>query len=346
MQNFTSIIALIEDLINDHDCIIIPNFGGFVVNVEDFIVQENPLVIYPRKKWIAFNERLKSDDGILSTQWATKNNLTNKEAFQEINQFGKYIKTELSKNQKITFGKIGEFKLNPESNIEFLPNKEKNYDLTMFGLNAVTISSIPNKPKPNLIEPVFHQNIQKEISQEDILMEYEHKKQILPKHYVYTLIAFIFTALSAFYLTEPKVNSNYVNSSFSPFSFNIKKEVKRNENLKEESIIKTKIKDLKITDSKPKIDSSKVNPNNQSLQEDNIHLIAASFLTLKKAEEALIEFKNKGFKESTILAKKENETFYRVSIGVEATYELGYVTASRLKKENKIDIWVYKPSSL
>jgi nucleoid DNA-binding protein len=342
MQHHASIIALIEILINDQDCIIIPNFGGFVVNVEDFIVEENPLVIYPRKKWIAFNERLNSDDGILSTQWALQNKISNKEAFLEINQFGKYIKAELAKNQKIKFGNIGEFNLSPEFNIVFSPFKENNYDLTMFGLTPVTISTLQDKPKPVLIEPIFQQNLHEEMSKEDVFKEEGEFKQLLPKHFIYTILAFIFAGFSTFYLTDP--NSNLVNGSFSPFSNKFSKPTKENKKLKE-SINEQKNIIIKNISIKTTIDTNKINQISKN-SSNKIHLIAGSFFTREKAEKALEEFKINGFKDANILDKNENETYYRISLGVESSFESGYKMASRLKKENKLDIWVYKPTSL
>jgi hypothetical protein len=72
MQNI-DFISAIESLLLEHDCVIIPNFGGFVINVQDFKFDEKEAIIYPRKKSIAFNERLKSDDGILAMHIAKQN---------------------------------------------------------------------------------------------------------------------------------------------------------------------------------------------------------------------------------------------------------------------------------
>lgn len=345
MKNYQSIITLIENLINEHDCIIIPNFGGFVVNIEDFKLNQNDWVISPRKRWIAFNKQLKSDDGLLATQWANMNQISHKEGFQEINQFSKFITAELIKNEQLAFGNIGEFQLSTESKITFIPNSEKNYDLSMFGLTSVNIVPITStKNKPELIEPKIDTTYHEEISQVELESEISHSKSILPKHIIYTILAFIFAGFSAYFLTEP--NSRYVNSSFSPFTIKIAKK-----NI--ETPIKKKVANqtinsgLEENEIRPAIDSNKITQvpaNNISL--DKIELIAASFLTMEKAETALAEFQSKGFSDAKILAKGENEKFYRVSVGIESTFESGYKTAARLKKENKLDIWVYKPTAL
>ncbi|MFM6949187.1 MAG: SPOR domain-containing protein [Aquirufa sp.] len=343
MKNYQSILTLIENLINDHNCIIIPNFGGFVVNIEDFKLSKDQQKIYPRKKWIAFNERLKSDDGLLSTQWADLQKISNKEAFNEINHFSKFIKSELVKNQTLQLGNIGAFHLNSESNIIFNPNSVYNYDLSIFGLTEVNlsdVSTLKEKAKPVLVEPIHEAEIREEISLEEIENDTNRQRVILPKHYFYTILAFIFAGFSAYYLTEP--NSRYVNSSFSPFTIKIAK-TKKDIPSQKVAIKNSAIpKQSKVPDNP--IDSTITNETANS--SDKIYLIAASFLTKAKAEIAMNQLKEEGFSETEILSKKENEKFYRVSIGIKESFEEAYKDAAKLKKEKKIDIWVHKPSLL
>lgn len=340
MKNYQSIISLIENLINDHDCIIIPNFGGFVVNIEDFKLSSDKQTIYPRKRWIAFNERLKSDDGLLSIQWANLQAISNKEAFNEINQFSKFIKSELVKNQTLQLGSIGEFHLNHESNLLFSPNTSFNYDLSVFGLGAVNIAEIAsqtkNKEKPALIEPIIEEEIRDEISTEEYDLSITNKRSILPKHIIYTILAFVFAGFSAYYLTEP--NSRYVNSSFSPFTIKIAKSKKIQLATKKE--IKALDAPIQVSVNSPEDSTSIVNDVEQT---DKIYLIAASFLTKERAEIAMNQLKEQGFSTTEILVKKENEKFYRVSLGIKESFEAAYKDAAKYKKENKLDIWVYKP---
>ncbi len=341
MKHYLAIISLIENLINEHDCIIIPNFGGFVVNMEDFKLSDDQQKIYPRRRWIAFNERLKSDDGLLSIQWASQQSISHKEAFKEINQFGQFIKSELAKNQILKLGSIGEFYLNPESNLLFTPNTAFNYDLTVFGLGEVSLTdigaSVKNKEKPVLIEPIIESEIREEKTTEEIESNKINQKTILPKHIVYTVLAFLFAGFSAYYLTEP--NSRYANSSFSPFTIKIAKSNKSISIPKKENKVTTAINE-------PATDSSQIHSNETAetiKQTDKIYLIAASFLTKEKAEVAMNQLKEQGFLATEILAKNEHEKFYRVSLGNKESFEAAYKDAAKLKKENKLDIWVYKP---
>ena len=71
-------------------------------------------------------------------------------------------------------------------------------------------------------------------------------------------------------------------------------------------------------------------------------MVAGSFKTLEKAELGKSELIQKGFQDAVILPRIENETYYRISLGSANNMDLAYVEAAHLKKDKKIDIWVFK----
>lgn len=345
MLNQKSIVSLIETLLYEHDCIIIPNFGGFVVNVKDFEFNAKEGKIYPRKRWIAFNERLCSDDGILATAWAKQEGISHKLAFDQINQFSKNLKEYLKDNQSVILPKLGTFSLTAESKISFVPLADQNFDLSQFGLTAVSLPSSGIISKPILIENPVEKSLtyQEEMSEESVKEAFEEglkPQRISSKIYVYALLAFILGGISAYFLTEP--NSRYVNSSLSPFTIKIKK--------KEVAEVKKAIeKPIITTDDAVKVDSNIVPAPTESTSSPvilgnsgTVYLVAASFQTQAKAEIAMQELKSKGFK-AEILPKTEGALHFRVSVGTENSMEAGYKKAAAIKSEKNLEIWVYKP---
>ncbi|MDF5691221.1 hypothetical protein [Aquirufa aurantiipilula] len=340
-----SIVQLIETLLYEHDCIIIPNFGGFVVNVKDFEFNAKEEIIYPRKRWIAFNERLRSDDGTLATAWAKKEGISHKVAFDQINQFSKSLKEALKNEQTLVLAKLGTFSLTTESKISFLPNPEQNFDLSQFGLLPVGLPVTSKISKPILIENPIEKSLtlHEEISEKSQEEEEIVPKRISTKVYVYALVAFILGGLSAYFLTEP--NSRYVNSSLSPFTIKIKKE--KSAQVNQES--KVAIPEEKAIEADSSILPNTIEPNKEgvktpaSLDNQSVFLVAASFQTQAKAELALNELKAKGFDQAVILPKAQEEIHFRVSIGTETNMEAGYKKAAEIKSQKKLDIWVYKP---
>jgi len=339
MQHIHFILA-IESLLLEHDCVIIPNFGGFVINVQDFKFDDKEAIIYPRKKSIAFNERLKSDDGILSMHMANHHLISQKKAFELVAEFGKEMKDGLRKNQPLAFGNLGNFSLTEESKIIFEPNQSFNYDLDQFGLFPVSTGA---RKKPILVEAPIEKSLEDLPMQtkEEVEQVYEPRK-ITSKFYAYLFLAFIVGGMGAYVLTEP--NSKFVNSSFSPLTIRIKKEVKQGKvQSAPTAVVHVKQNESLVQASNSKNEELKPALSSKELEDsDHIFLVAASFKTMEKAELGRAELIQKGFNDAVILPKSEDETYYRVSLGSSKSMDLAYVEATKLKKEKKIDIWVFK----
>ncbi len=315
-------IEFIETLLYTHDCVIIPHFGGFVLNTKDFQLSENDQLIVPKSKWVAFNERLQSDDGLVATEWAIAKGINQKQAFAAVHRFAEELSSKLKAEKTLEFGKIGVFSLSHSGRIQFEPNQEINFDLNQYGLFPVSIGQ--KKSKPILIpSPV-------EKSSEDLpIAEPEPIKRVNQgQFYGYVLLAFLIGGIAAFYLTEP--NSRFVNSSFSPLTIRIKKE----------KTIERKItKPAEVQKEANKVEEKADVPLPVS---SGIYLVVGSFKTEAKAALCQAELVAKGFEDVKIIEKGAGEVHFRVSVGEVADFNEGYAAAARLKSEKKLDIWVYK----
>ena len=313
-------IAFIEHLLYTHDCVIIPHFGGFVLNTQDFKLDDEQ-VIHPKSKWVAFNERLQSDDGLLATSWAKENGISQKQAFAAVHQFGQTLSAQIKADKQFQFGNIGVFQVSKSGRLQFEPNQLINFDLNQYGLMPVGIGQA--KKKPVLQEsPIEKSAVDLPTVQPPV------KRTRQNQFYTYVLMAFFFGGIAAYYLTEP--NSRYVNSSFSPLTIRIKKT---------KPTTPAKIAVIEV----PKKEAL------ETVQEEitapvsgGIFLVAGSFKTEAKAATCQAELVAKGFENVQIIEKQAGEGHYRVSVGEVADFDAGYAAAARLKAEKKLDIWVYK----
>jgi hypothetical protein len=324
----TEFYTFLEHLLYDHECVIIPQFGGFVVNAQDYEFNAKESKIYPKRKCVAFNEKLKTDDRFLTTEWAIKNSLSHKEASIEIATISKDLKSQIVSQGFLTFGQLGTFTLNTENRLSFTPNPDFNADLSVFGLFPVGLGYTH---QPKVVKPALEVIPTAEDLPAMVSEEYEPVK-LSRSVYVYALIAFILGGLGAFFLTEPA--SNQSQSSLNP----IKIEKKETVSVKATSV---PAKPVQIdTVQKNTIDAPvEVTPESD---QDVIYLIAASFQTLSQAEKGLKEFKSRGFDQAEIILKNDQTKFYRISLGTEHSMEAGYAKANELKTSKKVDIWVYK----
>jgi hypothetical protein len=325
----TEFYSFLEHLLYEHECVIIPQLGGFVVNAKDFTFNEQEGKIYPKKKYVAFNEKLKTDDRLLSTEWAKNKAISLKEASLEIAELSKRLKSELTSSGTVQLGVLGTFTLNQENRISFSPNPDFNADLSVFGLFPVGLGQIPARveKKPVLIPAITTEDLP-EISSTG------HQPVKLTKSvYVYALLAFLIGGLAAFFLTAPATNQSQ--SSLNPIKIEKKVDV---------APVKTVAPAVVDTLPVKTIEAPVVEPVNtpEIKKEDVIYLVAASFQSLKQAEKGLKEFKSRGFDQAEIILKNEQTKFYRISLGTEHSMDAGYAKASELKAEKKVDIWVYK----
>ena len=325
----TEFYSFLEHLLYEHECVIIPQLGGFVVNAKDFTFNEQEGKIYPKKKYVAFNEKLKTDDRLLSTEWAKNKAISLKEASLEIAELSKRLKSELTSSGTVQLGVLGTFTLNQENRISFSPNPDFNADLSVFGLFPVGLGQIPARveKKPVLIPAITTEDLP-EISSTG------HQPVKLTKSvYVYALLAFLIGGLGAFFLTAPATNQSQ--SSLNPIK--IEKKV---------NVAPVKTVAPAVVDTLPvkTLEAPVIEPVNtpEVKDEEVIYLVAASFQSLKQAEKGLKEFKSRGFEQAEIILKNEQTKFYRISLGTTHSMDAGYAKASELKAEKKVDIWVYK----
>lgn len=131
----------INDLLYRYDCIIIPNFGGFVTNKIGATIDEAAHTFHPPKKQITFNSLLKKNDGLLANYIATSKNISFEEASNAIDLIVTEWKNNIQTNP-LQIGGVGVLTLNERGQIIFEPNLRVNYLSSSFGLASLEAGSI------------------------------------------------------------------------------------------------------------------------------------------------------------------------------------------------------------
>lgn len=139
----------IKDLLYRYDCVIIPNFGGFVTNRVSAKIHEDSNTFYPPTKQIGFNVNLNHNDGLLANYIASVENISFDQATSKIkatvSKWNKLIKT-----SSVDIKNIGSFSMNEKNQLIFNPKNNINYLKTSFGLTP-TKSSVVVRSKQNVI---------------------------------------------------------------------------------------------------------------------------------------------------------------------------------------------------
>lgn len=142
MESFGEIIS---KLLVRHNCVILPNFGGFVARVSAAQIDEAKGIISPPRKAILFNQQLTNSDGLLVSEYALSNNVTYTEAQATISGIIDLWNDELQSGKRIGIERVGELYLDVHGRLSFVQDRYFNLLLSSYGLG--TVKFIPTNEK-------------------------------------------------------------------------------------------------------------------------------------------------------------------------------------------------------
>lgn len=134
-------IEYISDLLFLHDCVIIPDFGGFICNYTSAYIDKKSGLLCPPGKDILFNRNLTQNDGLLANWIAMKENISYEKATTQLTLFSEELKIRLNQCQSVDFGEIGRFYTDRRFNIIF-ENGKHNFFSEALGMNPISIQSV------------------------------------------------------------------------------------------------------------------------------------------------------------------------------------------------------------
>lgn len=134
MQN--RIFKYLEYYLPVHNCIILPCFGGFIIDYSPALLMSNGEIIPPGRN-VIFNPDLNHDDGILISYYIKDENISYNAASLQVKDFVRSIKSDLHSGKAIKCGNLGFLSLDEQQNVVFTPNKSFAPDF--YGLPSFTL---------------------------------------------------------------------------------------------------------------------------------------------------------------------------------------------------------------
>ena len=138
----------IEELIIRHECVIVPNLGGFITYCDKAIVRNN--MFYAPTERIRFNSLLTYHDGLLAEAYMRDRNIGYSEALNAITTEVEQIKKSLNSGNTVLFGRIGALSLSAENNITLL-NSNPKFLPENIGLPVVHLKRLASAEPTNTI---------------------------------------------------------------------------------------------------------------------------------------------------------------------------------------------------
>ncbi|MES2519184.1 MAG: SPOR domain-containing protein [Bacteroidota bacterium] len=325
----TTVQNHIKELLFEQDCVVIPDFGGFVTNFDCAKIDSSNRSIAPPQKWLAFNALLKNDDGLLCNYISKEENISREQANIKIKAFVEETKRFISYDNVYQIEGLGTFSQNEESKIQFQPKLTNNFFSESFGMENVFFKKTDSLQKellvvhtPNVsnstIKQVFATHDREpmaEVLEDEAPQVYGRRRfsRVLP--FVYGIIGTALFASAIYLYDKPTANL----SSLNPFQSQsiviaqpiVKPVIKSVEPtvpiVKEE----TEVKPLVEEKSAPLVETKKTIIES----ENRFFVITGSFGSKKNAQKLLNVLKSKGFEEATLIFPKRNEKLIKVSAG-------------------------------
>ena len=132
----------IEILLLENDCVIIPDFGGFIAHYQParYIKEEN--LYLPPVRTIGFNPQLTINDGLLVQSYMQAHHTDFPDATRMIEKEVAGLKEQLYQNGCAEMHGIGVLHYNIYSTYEFHPNEDGALSPTLYGLSSFSINRL------------------------------------------------------------------------------------------------------------------------------------------------------------------------------------------------------------
>lgn len=299
----------ISDLLYRYECVIVPNFGGFITNEISAKVNHYTHTFYAPSKQLTFNSHLQNNDGLLVNYVAASLNITYAKAMDFIANEVESWKNILKK-EELDIENIGSLTINAEGNYVFEPSNKVNYLTSSFGLNSF------NSPAVKRIE--YQQKVKQLESIAPVLPTEENKRKT-PTFIKYAASAAIIFALGTLGWNEyQKIEYN-----------NLVAEAEQQQQQVEKTIQEAT---FVISNPLPAITL------NVTKQTFNYHVIAGAFREPINAEKKLQELLKKGYNAKILGVNKWNLT--QVAYISTNSKNEAINTLNSIKKSVSKDAWL------
>lgn len=344
MKDFTSHI---DYLIQKHDCVIIPDFGGFVLNREVAVVAADGSIIPPRVS-VGFNPELKYNDGLLAESYMNAYSISYDVACKRLVDAVKRLNTILNLKQSIQIGKLGKLSLDEENRLNFETNHNlSDFHPETFGLSVVDIKRL-----------VDIQEIQK-------ISIVTTKRSIYKR--AFAGVAATAAAVLVFFVTSTPIseneNRNMQRSGFftdlisTSATLSAKTEAIPvsvddliNSSVEEETVLitdeadaETPTEEIELKKEEPKIEKAALVAEDSKVKktaESKFFVVIGSADSKPEAERALKKFKTQGYTNADILSGVNKSRIYIASFDDKTKAEQ-YLVSFRKSNPKLKDAWVF-----
>lgn len=332
----------IQELLFERDCVVVPDFGGFITNFQSAKLDRSLNFISPAKRWVAFNSLLKNDDGLLSHFIAKSEGISLEESTIKIRAFVDALKFRLRNAEQVYLEQIGFFELNKENKLVFTPLSEQNYCSDSFGLGTINIY-----PKRNLEIESPQKESKSKLSVfkgADRAAERVVKTSKKTAATVKKLVPFMTGVATAVLLGIGILSYEEQNSlsTMNPFvGITARKPVPAPIIETKSRFVDTLTREVQpIKDSIPASQGNTLSYNNNG----DYFVIVGSFGNEANAQKFVKELQSKGFSNATVIEPERKGKLIKVSANSYRNENEAYTESATIKSKLRASAWIFKSS--
>ena len=355
----------IEILLLSNDCVIVPDFGGFMAHHVDARYDGRDDMFLPPLRTIGFNPQLKMNDSLLALSYVEAYDISYPDAISRIAEDVREVRAELEANGKYELTDIGTLYLNDNGNYNFEPCEAGLLTPDYYGLGGFEMrplkglsmldgtdedlvsANVDTTCTPNseaAAEPVVPHTENAEIkSINDLYTNDEENAEFIhiKKSWLRNAVAACIAIIAFFALSTPLETPNIQKSQIDTSMLNriFPKEV-----VKGEPINALTLSSEGKAESNALTAPSKKQDNAESIDDESAKpyysIVLASRVAKRNAANYVESLQAKGFKDAKVLITTNN---VKVIYGAYDTERQAYAALNRLHhNEAFVDGWITK----
>jgi len=184
----------IKDLLVTADVVVLPEFGAFVATDIPAMVDSQNNIIYPPRRKVNFDEKLKSDDGLLIKHYANQERISRDTATVHVSQFVEEVSHRLQRGNPWTIEDLGKFIVDGMHNLNFFPDPDHNFVPQSYGLPDIDLKSVGQVQAM----PVEHESSSAKPQKKKEKIKKEKGPRKKSRALLILLISFLLTGAAAF----------------------------------------------------------------------------------------------------------------------------------------------------
>ena len=366
-RTFAVVIELerhIEILLLSNDCVIVPDFGGFMAHHVDAHYDEDEGLFLPPQRTLGFNPQLKINDSLLAQSYVEAYDISYPEAVLRIEDEVNELKMHLQTKGFYELSSIGTLEFNENGNYVFTPCEAGILTPDLYGLCSfeMTPLKISAAPVPETVEEeeeekeatqIFNMNpLERDVetteAEAEIEAEDDEEEDVvrIKFSWIRNAVAVAAILLAVFFAAMPTGKTEMMTRTISNINSNLFfGMMSKDTNTSKIEISKADIqKPTNKADTISKLEKIKTE---QTVKAEPVKkgycIVLASQVSKRNAEMFIERLKAKGLDSAEIYVKQKAQSIRRVVCGNFQTQEEAYNELRKIHKDEELkDAWVYK----